>query len=285
MSGVRKSTAYVARITFGFTIQDFQAHVSDRLGDANKKLQSFIETSGKLIDHPDYEWRFGDVEVKDGYIYGRLGKIRRGKTKFVYDESKKGFKESESHETEAEIANFVISLKRHVMVFEERRPNIGYTEFIFSFTTGFSNYVKKRDALNITLITDKILVENIIKNARKIMTARFVIKPSNPDWDADSKKIDEELKAMKAQSGKLEVTNKDGLDFHKPTILRGAIAQSNMGYGHYTLTYEDSRGETMVFYSRQKVLKESVETKNQDEIQRRFKQILDNAIHLLDEHK
>lgn len=281
----RKTTTYVGRLTVDVSLLNFQMTAEERVIEFNKNLIRYIQNAEleRLVENPSFEWKFGDIEVTDKYVFGRLGKIRKGKTKFVYNEDKKSFLEVETNETEAEVSNFLISLDRHIIVFEER-PHLGYKEFMEIFKITFSRFFNQEDALTIELLTNKQMIESILRKSRKIVKTHFVLTPSNPDMNEESKLIDEELKKMRADSIKLDIKAKNGLDYSKPNLLRSAIAQGNQGYGHYTIKYENDQGDIITYESKRKTIKEQFEMpENLNEVKTIFKQILNKALHTLDE--
>lgn len=284
MYKLRKTTSYVARISINTSLINFDKGMTKRVEEFNEKIIDYFKNVqlDKLIISPAYDWRYGDLEFGEEFIFGRLGKIVKGKTKFVYDETHKGFVEKESDEPEAELTTFLLSLKTHLLVFEER-PSIGYKEFLFVFQESFNKFLKQDSAVTLELITNKQLIEAILDTAKKVLKAKFVLRPSNPDMDEDNKKIDEALKEMKADSAKLEVRSEDGLETKKPSLFRSSIAQGNKGYGHYAITYENQNGDILKFESRKKIFKENFEvSNNKDALKSKFKQILKNALSLLD---
>jgi len=285
MTGARRSTFYSARLYFSQSLYDFEKELSKRIEDFNKKLLDFVmaKEGENISNNPAFEWRLGDIESdKKTFIFGRLGKIRKGKTINFYDKVHKSFEEKESDESEAEVSNFYINLEKHLIVFEDRQY-LGYKDFIIVFSSAFSKHIQKDDALDIEPISDKVVIENILKKAKKLLKAYMVLKPQNPDMNEDSKIIDEALKDIHADSAKIEVKSKNGLLYKKKNILSSGIAQANRGYGHYSIDYQNEQGEFRTFKSKKRtyVVKDDLPA-GKKEIKQKLKSILEKALEIID---
>ena len=128
------------------------------------------------------------------------------------------------------------------------------------------------------------LIEAILKIARKVTYAHFVLKPSNPDMSEDSRKIDEALRAMGAETAKLDVSSNRGLNYDHSNLLTSSLAQVHRGYGRYTLIYENESGERIKFQSWTKNFKESFEKpKDKEGMKNKLKQVLGHALKMLEE--
>src|SRR3989338_1158828 len=282
----RRTTIYLGRLYLHKDL-DYYSKQKEPANFISERLTSLIKKNEitKYITHPDFEWKFGGVIEGDGFIYGKLGKIKKSKIRTVYDDNKEDFIELEDMVGDAEVSHFCIFFKEHIILFE-RRPNLGHKELIYIFSEYYNKLFDHKGGMDIGLLQNKAEIIKILKQAEKLTLVKFNLIPSNPDNSDDLKKMDEALKEINADKAKFEVENKeDGLEFKKPNLLTSSFALCDRGYGSYVLTYKKGDQELKI-ESRSKIIKESLDLPSETEnILKEFRRILAQAKAILDENE
>jgi hypothetical protein len=282
----KEATVFVGRINFTSQMALGEFFGSKKI-NFDDKLVKFIQEDApaKLIVSPDFKWRFGGIQQEDNLIFGKFGKIGTSDTHMVYDEKSKDFIETERKEYNATVSHFCIFLKEHLIIFERTRSP-GYKEFMIVFREAFSRYVDVKDCVSIDLIKNKVEIAKIIKQADRIVNLDFTIRPSNPDHSDDIKRIDDELKTMRAEKARLSFDSwKKGLDVQSPTILRSSIALCDRGYGDYRIQYVKGEEERRLDSKTQVVREKMKISKNSEQMKKEYQRIRNQTMDMLDENE
>ncbi|WP_414837408.1 hypothetical protein ACK3SF_03995 [Candidatus Nanosalina sp. VS9-1] len=201
------------------------------------QLKTFCEEPEIHTDTEDGDWKIGGVEVEDGVIYGKLGRILTGEYEEpTWDEEEKDFVYEDSEDTNFSYFAIIPSEK---LIMYERKKYIGHKQFRTVFVEGFNNFYNSDDLLEINFIEQKGEFKEILSEASSIPEARFKqLEPTNPDFTEESKKIDNALRGMNAESAKLEAENEEeSLKFTDGSLLGSAIALVSEGYGEFSIDY------------------------------------------------
>jgi len=190
-------------------------------------------TNRRYLIKNNVQWKFGGINSEKGYIFGRLAKMK-GHVRLIEDEKNKDFKQDLIKE--ANICNFLIDVKNHIIVYESKKY-VGPKAPIEVISGAFNNYYKNSEEISFTLIKDRREIIKRINELDAITTIKLVLSPSNPHSGPTSKKMDTFLKNLKASRMNLEISSdsvhKGGIDLHaEDGFLSSGIRLAEEGYGN-----------------------------------------------------
>jgi hypothetical protein len=243
---------YFGRFHFHKPLDSFTGN-----GSILDQLKTYCEEPEIQTEKEEGEWKIGGVEVDNGIIYGKLGRIRSGEYEEpTWDDDKEDFVYQESEDTN--FAYFAIIPSEKLIMYERKRY-IGHKQFKNVFVEGFNQFYDSEGLLEIKFIEQKGEFKEILSEASKIPKAKFKhLEPTNPDFTEESERIDEALREMNAESAKLEAENEEeSLEFGDGSLLGSAIALVSEGYGKFSIDYIIN-GERKTLNSGEKPVKKEV---------------------------
>lgn len=233
-----------------------------------------------LRPNTDFNWYFGGIHEADDLIIGKLGRVRKRKTKTYYDKEKRDFKDEEVEDEDGSYSNFFIDCSKMLIIFE-RRKIVGQMQFRDVFSNDYNTFFKQEEGMSIEFLKDETKIEEIIKDAT-IHYMNFTVVPTNPDAFLETRIIDEELKRMQAKKAKLRFENKEGgMKIEEDSIASSAIALCNRGYGDYTIDYEKEGKTGRISSKRKAIAHEEKRPKTAEEAIKIAKKLLEYANKLL----
>lgn len=228
------------------------------------------------------EWYFGDVNVGEEYIAGRIGKLKEETSRQV-DEDKQGFVEIEREDTD--VSFFVIDLSVSVMAYEYRR-DVGEKAPYRILEAAFNSYYEGEEEVSISPLVDKEEVREEIHRFTKITRVRFSkLRPTNPDSTDRSRPMDEFLQNGGIDQLLLDGMNEDdedeeGIRLEEEPLLDGGLSLAEEGYGSATVTGEDDEGEEVQVTTEDKQIGSEVDMPSEDQYSRQI--LLDEIRDTLD---
>ncbi|NJE79426.1 DUF4747 family protein [Thermococcus sp. GR4] len=234
----------------------FEPKLSDdeffhRVLDFLNKCPEYREEKGDNT----FVWAFGNILTlkidDDQIIYGRLGKIKEGSERLVYDREERKFKKvKDSRITNAlAFVSFVIYPKHHLIAFQEKGRYISYKRFCEVFKKMSREYFDNGEFV-ITPLPDKDRVLQSLQEFKKIITVNFTVTLPNPVDEPEWKQFRKLLKGASVEKAKMVLTNEhQGLNPNS-TIIKGGIHLAASGYGSARIEGETETGERKVIYTK-----------------------------------
>ena len=274
------TTYYFGRIHLNRTLVSF---LNNQKEWVKNQILKFLEGTDKIpLEKSDlnFNWYLGGISTEENLIIGKLGRVRKTKTKVFYDREKRDFREEIVKDEDGTYSNFFIDINKMLIIFE-RRKIIGHRQFIKIFCDAYNKFYKTKEGIDIEFLKDETKVEIIIKEA-KIKRVKFDIRPVNPDADEEMKILDEQLKRMKARKAKLEFENKEeGLEFREKTLASSATTLCNRGYGDYIIEYEKDGEKRRISSKKEAIIRRESRPKDKIEAIKIAKKLLKYAYELL----
>nr|WP_287849084.1 DUF4747 family protein [Methanothrix sp.] len=233
----RLTTVVIGKIHISEWIRDeFESRIVELLSFREKYRKPQKKGSNKFL------WAFGDFCAKDlndeKVIFARLGKNKQEIMENVFDDENWSYKRIARDLPKADAySNFIILMKSHTIIFEEKQPVISIKQFSDMFSLIYSQHFSDLSKLKIDLIVEKETIFSKIREFDKITEVQLTVSPSNPYIDEDFRPFDKLLKDGNVEEAKLIYKNPDGLKIDN-TIIGQGIALSAAGYGNHTITAE-----------------------------------------------
>jgi len=228
---VHQATTVMARIT----IQDWHEKPPEY------RFREMLQSDTIVTDRKGlFDWVFGDFQeiklsgTEGSVFFGRLGKVRKEKISTFYDEKNHTFIKDSLSKRFATYSNFVIHPVKHIIVFEEKKPDISISQFQQFFS---SLYLRSHGDFSNIRVEPIVEIENIfdkLNNYDKIIKIDFDLFPSNPDDSEEFRSLDQALRATKAKKTNIKMANDIGLDIQSALITQG-LHLSAAGYGDYKI--------------------------------------------------
>lgn len=263
MSRKRRSSLVMGRIHISPWIKEDHEERLIALTNSRIEYEQFKK------EEVEYIWVFGDQLIKtidnEKIIFARLGKIKRGFEDTIYDKEKGSFNRiiAKSPRTLA-YSNLIIYPKRHLILFEERIPDISINQVIKSFSEIYKQQFPDLSNVGIDLIIEARETLDILRKYDKIIETKFKLIPSNPTDEPEFRKLDELLKKGNTEEATFKFTNKkEGLKI-KGSILEEGLFMVGAGYGEYDITVE-RKGSKEKIKSKDKILREVIESTDERE--------------------
>ncbi|WP_121821062.1 hypothetical protein [Halostella salina] len=284
-------TIRFARLSFERKLSHYsdQRDAIERRKAALREVIDFETDVNKLLADTDMsgkttlgDWYFGDVEVGENYIAGRIGKLKEETSRQV-DEDKQGFVEVEREDTD--VSFFVIDLSVSVMAYEYRR-DVGEKAPYRILEAAFNSYYEGEEEVSISPLVDKEEVREEIHRFTKITRVRFSkLRPTNPDSTDRSRPMDEFLQNGGIDRLLLDGMNEDdedeeGIRLEEEPLLDGGLSLAEEGYGSATVTGEDDEGEEVRVTTEDKQIESEVDMPSDDDYSRQM--LLDEIRDALD---
>lgn len=240
---------------FPYTIEEFVEHIKDAPN------RNFTDLKGHV-------WHIGGViETKiEGtrFIYGKLGKESQKMTQAVWDKHKKDFVEKFGNVEDADYCRFVIDVGAYIIAIQEE-----YFISVKSFIEKLKQFIPKenRNDINFDFLTDKEDVFSKIASWDTFDSAKFVLRPTNPESDKEFEKLDELIRHSGAAKAKMEFksekeeedkqvkkkgkrkreakkvgVSKKTLAKTGNNIIQMAISMASVGYGNFVLEGRNKDG-------------------------------------------
>jgi len=153
-------------------------------------MMNFLQKEDIPISDDDgFNWYFGGVSQKDGLIVGKLGRIRKNKTRTYFDRNARDFIEVPDEKEDGAFSYFFIDMNRFLIIFETRWI-IGRRQFINIFTKAYNHFYDQKKCIEIDFLKDKKEVSKILSQAEKLLSAKFNLRPTNPVTDEEMDLID-----------------------------------------------------------------------------------------------
>lgn len=240
--------------------------------DFSTDVNSLLEGTDMKSKIERGQWYFGDIDVGDDYISGRLGK-EKDETGREPNEDVEGFVEVERPDTD--VAFFVIDLNTSVMAYEYR-VNVGRKAPFRILEAAFNSYHKGEEDLSFSPLVDKEEVREEIARLRKVTQIHFSnLTPTNPNSTPSSKPMDDFLESSQIDrllfDGKNESDDRDdeGIRVEEEPLLDGGLSLAEEGYGSATVKGEDEDGEEVEVTTDEAPTESEVEIGDSDEVNRK----------------
>jgi hypothetical protein len=237
--------------------QEFEDRVIELLSAREEYEQYKHQGRGKFL------WVFADILVKlvdeDKIIFARLGKNKKEKVETVFDKKNWSYTRVAETAPKAEsFSNFIIIPKSQTILFEEKKSIISINQFVEMFSSIYNQHFNDISDLKIDLVYEREKIFYKLKEYDKITEVQLNLVPSNPENEAEFRKLDDTLKEIKAKAATLVFKNEtDGLNVGENTIIAQGINLSSAGYGTVKFTATKG-GETENFDSKSQILRYGV---------------------------
>jgi hypothetical protein len=247
-----ETTFYFGRINFKHQLSGLDDFGTQKSFDKGEKISSllhnYVSADEPVHSEDESIWRFGDVELSEGCIYGKFGKVFTDKP-MQFDEEEGDFVESQEEKELADVSHFMIFTERNMIAFN-RKKHIGHKQFINAFAEGYNQYHNIVDGIKIRLLKSSVEIKDLLSRADRIFSIDFDLIPTNPIRDEDMRILDQPMRDMGADELSIAAESDGSIDTESD-IVRSGFSLSNNGYGDFRLGYEESN-ESKIYDSREK---------------------------------
>jgi len=244
---------------------DFENRLLELFGSGREYVPEGGKGEGKFI------WVFGDSRIEDidneKIIFARLGKVKKGFFDLTFDRERKTFKRVKVDEPRAlNYSNFIIHLNSHMILFEEKLPDISIKQFEQIFFMIYGRYFNDLSTITIHIMRERLeQLYEILNQYDKITEVQLKVTPSNPNDEPEFRRLDALLKGSNTEEGKLNFRNEEEGLVLQPSIIGEGVSLSNAGYGSYNITVEKN-GEREVIKSEDRITRTYIKTYDDPEI-------------------
>lgn len=189
------------------------------------------ETNGKIFNYRKINYRFGGLEITQDYVFGKLWKLRKKPDK-DFPWNGKDYIIKQQIGKDYVFNCFMFFFKTNHLVLQDAME---YTAETLKnvFQSWFDKFYNTKNSINLQYLKDKKGFIKQLKDAHKIIRAKFTVYPSNFDYDFLSEPLDKELKRLNVNRLDQEMTSetKIKLDLKKPNVFVSPLVQSLRGNG------------------------------------------------------
>jgi hypothetical protein len=235
----------------------------------------------KQYKHIDNFYQICKLQTDKDFIFGKLWKLKE-KVSENFKFNGNDYVGEPINEKDYIFNYFFISLKTHHIVIQDRDEYAsGKVRYIFQ--KWFDEFTKTENSIDIRILKDKTDFIKKLKDAHKIIFAKFVVYPSNFDFDEISEPLDKALRRHNINKLTEEMESKDGLDLDlegKPNIISSAIAQSLRGNGKEPIIKtENEKGKIEIITQKMKqITRQLEETDDVESIKSELKNLLEDVL-------
>lgn len=198
------------------------------------KLINFFKENfetGTIFTYNGMGYRFGAVEIDNNSIFGKLWELKEKHEK-DYPWTGKDYEIKPQLGADYHFSYFYIDTEhKHLVIQDERELTAEKTIQIIG--SWFDSFHEVKGGMDIQYLKIKKEFFEELKDAYKIISAKFVLYPSNFDFDRMSKPLDDELHKLGISEVKEEIKSNEGIkmDLENPNRFSSMLAQSLRGNG------------------------------------------------------
>jgi hypothetical protein len=270
---------YFGRIHFKHQLTSLMDYDEDltRTERVRQALWEYIRTDDVVFEDEEENWVFGACIEREGYLFGKFGKIYPDHpTRYDFDEG--DFIEEGEVSTQADYSMFFVYPQQNLIIFNQRQ-HIGYRQFQRAFAGGYSNHVGIEDAVSIGLLKDAADVQEIIDQS-EVSYVNFDLVPTNPTSDPDMQILDDHIQNAGADSFGVDAKADGGLNM-EDDLLQAALNMSAAGYGEFEMEYEQDDRRERYKSSNKPAAQEIDRPENLDDLHTRAKDLIERARKLI----
>jgi len=242
-------------------------------------LTNNFENEEKFLMGDKY-YQICALDINEDYIFGKLWRLRDKTTK-GYMWTGTDYEPTPEKNQDYVFNYFLITLDTHHIIIQERR-RYKARKVIWVLQHWFDEYYNISKGIEIQFLKQKRDILEILKRSKKITYAKFVLYPSNIDFDFISEPLDKELKKRKIKKYTEEMESDEGiqLDMNEPNIFSSALVQSLRGNGKPPkIRIEDKSGKkqevSTTSYEIVKIIKEIEEIELKKEMIKLLRTLLE----------
>lgn len=247
----------------------------------HEKIKDFFQKNFKKqnkFEHLENYFQICALEIGNDFIFGKVWKL---KEKLAEDFHFDGYDYVEEPFSEKDYVYnfFYISLKtNHIVIQHQNGYSSGKVRYILE--KWYDDFYKIENGIVIQTLKDKKDFIKRLIESYKIIYAKFIVYPSNFDYDDISKPFDESLHKRRISKLTEIMESKEGmdLDLEKPNIVSMPLAQSLRGNGKDpVIKTQDRQGRIRIISQRLKhIMRQIEETDDIESIKNELKnQLLD----------
>lgn len=200
----------------------------------NQRIINFFKEnyeSHSIFNFDGMEYCFGGIEITDKYIFGKLWKLKK-KIDKDFPWNGKDYEPKNQMGEDYHFSYFYIDMNtKHLVVQDERELIV--ERFVEIISSWFDSFHNVKDGINFKYLNSKKDFIKELEGAYKVISAKFVVYPSNLDFDSISKPLDDEMHNLGISEIKQEIKSNEGvkLNLEKPNIFSSSLAQAMRGNG------------------------------------------------------
>lgn len=227
------------------------------------KLINFFKEnfdSKSIFNFQGMDYRFGALEIGQNHICGKLWELKKKHEK-DYPWTGTDYEIKPQLGEDYRFSWFYIDIETKHLVLQDER-DLTPDKSIQVLCSWFDDFHGIKEGINIQYLKSKKEFLDELKEAYKIVSAKFVLYPSNFDYDGISKPLDDSLHALEISEMKEEIKSNNGikLDLDKPNVFSSSLAQALRGNGKDPeIKTQDKKGNISILTKKMKHIKTQVE--------------------------
>ena len=227
------------------------------------KLKNFFKEtfeSNFIFKYEEMTYRFGALEIGENFIFGKLWKLKKKQDK-DFPWNGKDYDIKSQLEADYQFSYFYINTQKNHLIIEDEREFTS-DKVICVLSTWFDSFHNIKDGLNLQYLKSQKDFIKELEDSYKIVYAKFVVYPSNLDFDNISEPLDESMHKFGISEMKQEMKSNDGIkmDLDKPNIFSSSLAQSLRGNGEDPeIRTKDKKGNISIISKKIKNIKRQIQ--------------------------
>ncbi|MCX6742460.1 MAG: hypothetical protein NTX24_04810 [Candidatus Pacearchaeota archaeon] len=227
------------------------------------KLINFFKEnfdSKSIFNFQGMNYRFGAVEIGQNHICGKLWELKKKHEK-DYPWTGTDYEIKPQLGADYRFAWFYIDIQTKHLVLQDER-DLTPDKAIQVLCSWFDDFHGIKEGINIQYLKSKKDFLNELKEAYKIVYAKFILYPSNFDYDGISKPLDDSLHALEISEMKQEIKSNNGvkLELDKPNVFSSSLAQALRGNGKDPeIKTQDKKGNITILTKKMKHIKKQIQ--------------------------
>jgi len=266
-----KSRENVTKI-FNDTLFDFFKH-------------HYSERTKFQYDDDNY-YQICHLRIKDNYIFARFYKLKDIQDKEWEHDGDDYIEKPQQKQELIDNYIYIDMVTHHAVV--ETQPIYSSGKVVKVIERWYGKHRKYNQTLNFRNLKNKKDFLPLLKEAHKIISAKFTLYPSNIDIDKLTKGLDDAIHRLKLSKLKQEMKSKQGMNFQvdEPDLFNSALYHSLRGNGDSPqIDIEDERGNVKKISKKIKDIMRIIESvEKPDDLIKFLKEQLEDVKRELDEY-